>query len=73
MKASKFRDQTIDELRLEEEKLKEQIFRLRFQFAVGQAENPMRIRLARRDLARVQTIITEKRRAAEAQRPAGRG
>jgi large subunit ribosomal protein L29 len=73
MKASKFRDQTIDELKLEEARLKEQIFRLRFQFAVGQAENPMRIRLARRDLARVQTVLTEKQRDAGAQVRAGRG
>jgi len=72
MKASKIREQSVEELHVEEAKLKEQIFRLRFQFAIGQVENPMRIRLARRDLARVQTILSERQRAA-AVRPAGRG
>lgn len=72
MKPGKIREQSVEELHLEEAKLKDQIFRLRFQFAIGQVENPMRIRLARRDLARVQTIISEKVRAA-AVRPAGRG
>lgn len=64
MKAAKIRDLSPDELRLEEAKLKEQIFKLRFQFAVGQTENPMKIRQARKDLARVKTIINEKRRLA---------
>jgi large subunit ribosomal protein L29 len=73
MKASKFRDQTVDELHLEEQRLKEQIWRLRFQFAVGQVDNPMKIRLARRDLARVQTILSEKRRAAGAEPPVSQG
>ena len=72
MKASKVRDLSVEELHLEETKLKDQIFRLRFQFAIGQVENPMKIRLTRRDLARVQTIISEKQRAA-AGRPTGRG
>jgi len=72
MKPGKIREQSVEELHLEEAKLKDQIFRLRFQFAIGQVENPMRIRLTRRDLARVQTIISEKVRAAAA-RPAGRG
>ena len=72
MKPGKIREQSVEELHLEEAKLKDQIFRLRFQFAIGQVENPMRIRLTRRDLARVQTIISEKVRAA-AVRPAGRG
>ena len=66
MKASSYREQSVDELRAEEARLKEQIFRLRFQFAVGQVDNPMRLRLARKDLARVKTILVEKRRAASA-------
>ena len=64
MKPSKLREQNPEELENEEIKLKEQIFRLRFQFAIGQADNPMRLRLARKDLARVKTILNEKRRAA---------
>ena len=72
MKPGKIREQSVEELHVEETRLKDQIFRLRFQFAIGQVENPMKIRHARRDLARVQTIISEKVRAA-AGRPAGRG
>ena len=63
MKASKFREHSVAELEQEESKLKEQIFKLRFQFAIGQADNPMKIRLARKDLARVKTILNQKRRA----------
>ena len=38
---------------------------LRFQQSTGQAENPQRLRGVRRDLARVLTILTEKRRPGE--------
>jgi large subunit ribosomal protein L29 len=60
MKAVKLRDMTRDELRLEETKLVDQIFRLRFQVAASQAENPARIRVLRKDLARVKTVLREK-------------
>jgi large subunit ribosomal protein L29 len=60
MKASQLRDKTVDELRAQERTLREQIFKLRFQTATGQAENPGRVRLVRRDLARVLTVINEK-------------
>ena len=65
MKPGKLRDRNVDELVLEEARLKEQLFKLRFQVAIGQAENPMRIRMARKDLARVKTILNEKRRAGD--------
>ena len=60
MKAGKLRDMTSDELKLEESKLVDQIFRLRFQIAASQAENPARVHLLRKDLARVKTILREK-------------
>jgi len=63
MKASKLRDQTADELRLQERQLTEQIFKLRFQIAASQAENPSRIHLLRKDLARVKTVLREKKAA----------
>jgi len=63
MKASAIRDHTIEELEVEATKLEEQIFRFRFQLAIGQTENPMKLRLARKDLARVKTILNDKRRA----------
>ena len=60
MKADKLRDMNPDELRNEETKLVDQIFRLRFQIAASQAENPARVHLLRKDLARVKTILREK-------------
>lgn len=46
--------------------LKEELFNLRFQNATGQLENPMRIREVKRTYARVQTILTERKMAAQA-------
>lgn len=61
MNASKLREMTVEDLETEGQALSEQIFRLRFQKATGQLENRTRIRQIRRDLARVKTILTEKR------------
>ena len=61
MKAEKLRDMTVDELRLEETKLTDQIFRLRFQIAASQAENPAKVHLLRKDLARVKTVLRQKK------------
>jgi len=60
MKAKQMREKSSDELRQQEEDLRAQIFKLRFQQATGQAENPQRIGLARKDLARVLTILRER-------------
>jgi large subunit ribosomal protein L29 len=68
MKAEKLREMTVDELRLEETKLQDQIFRLRFQIAASQAENPAKVHLLRKDLARVKTVMRQK----VGPRPAGR-
>lgn len=60
MKARELRDLTIDELREKYKELKKELFNLRFQKAVGQLGNPMRIRQVKRDIARIKTIIREK-------------
>ena len=60
VKARELRDKTVDELRQQEGTLREQIFKLRFQKATGQVENPARMRMARKELARVLTILNEK-------------
>jgi large subunit ribosomal protein L29 len=60
VKARQLRDKTVDELQQQERTLREQLFKLRFQKATGQVENPARMRLARRELARVLTILNEK-------------
>jgi large subunit ribosomal protein L29 len=64
MKPSKIREQSVQELQNERTRLEEQIFKLRFQNAVGQLDNPLKLRTVRRDLARVRTILNEKQRAA---------
>jgi large subunit ribosomal protein L29 len=68
MKAAKLRDMTPAEIEHEVGELREQIFRLKFQQASGQAENPLKVRLARRDLARALTVLREKERGAGAAR-----
>jgi large subunit ribosomal protein L29 len=69
MKASDLRSRTSDELTEEVETLGKEIFNLRFQRASGQLENTARVRQARRDIARIKTILGERRRQA----PSGTG
>jgi large subunit ribosomal protein L29 len=81
VKIERMSEMSAEELRHEEEKLAEQIFRFRFQLQTGNVENPSRLGQTRRDLARVKTIVRERelgierhRRAAEAgDRDAGKG
>ena len=63
IKASEFRTKTIDELRQEETDLRKELFNLRFQQVTGEIENPLRIRVVRKDIARVLTVINEKLKA----------
>ena len=56
----KLRDQDTPELNERQNELAEQVFRLRFQLSTGQAEAVPRLRLARRDFARVKTLIRER-------------
>jgi large subunit ribosomal protein L29 len=62
-KADDFRAKSADELNDQLVGMKKEQFNLRFQRANGQAENTGRIRVLRRDIARVQTILNEQRRA----------
>ena len=66
MKATDVRAKTLDELGTELEGLKKEQFNLRFQRATGQLENTARVRQVRRDIARIQTIMREKRVASSA-------
>ena len=59
MRASEFREKTVDELNNELTSLKEELFHLRFQNAIIQLENPMRIKAVKKDIARVKTILRE--------------
>jgi large subunit ribosomal protein L29 len=59
--ASDFKDLSLDQLDDQLMKLKKEQFNLRFQRASGQLENTARIRLIRRDIARVKTVASAKR------------
>jgi large subunit ribosomal protein L29 len=60
MRASELRDLTDDELRDKERELAQQLFALRLQTVTGQLENPAKVKMARRELARVLTVQREK-------------
>ena len=57
MKAEEFRTKTADELVDQLKSLKREQFNLRFQRASGQLENTARVRLVRRDIARIKTTL----------------
>jgi large subunit ribosomal protein L29 len=61
MKADDVRAMTPDQLSDELLKLKKEQFNLRFQRATGQLENTGRVRIVRRDIARMKTIAAQKR------------
>ncbi len=60
MKPAEVRDLTVAELNQKLSDLKAELFNLRFQHAVNQLDNPMRIKAVKRDIARVKTILLEK-------------
>ena len=66
VKAEELRAKTADELKDQLVDLKKEQFNLRFQRATGQLENTARVRQVRRDIARIQTIMREKRVATSA-------
>jgi large subunit ribosomal protein L29 len=61
MKAAELRDLAVDELGAKERELTGQLFRMRIQKSMGQLETPERLRTVRRDLARVKTVLRQKR------------
>ena len=63
-KADDWRHKTADQLGDELTKLKKEAFNLRFQRANGQLEKTNRVREVRRTIARIETVLTEQRRAA---------
>ena len=60
MKAAEVRELSVDELRAKEKDLDDQLFRLRVQKSMGQLEAPVKVRLVRRDLAKVKTVLRER-------------
>lgn len=63
VKAREIRSRSISELAEQLGEAKEQLFRLRFQHATHQLDDTSQLRSVRRDIARIQTVITEKARA----------
>ena len=61
MKAAELRDLGAEELGAKERELTDQLFRMRIQKSMGQLETPEKIRTVRRDLARVKTMLRQKR------------
>ena len=63
MKAAKWREFSEDELQQKTRELTEEIFNLRFQLSMGVAKNPSRLGQAKKDLARANTVLREKKGA----------
>ena len=59
-RVKKFRDMSVDELQRQEAEMGEQMFKLRFQWAMGQTETLNKMRELRKDKARLLTIMREK-------------
>ncbi len=65
MKISEIRDMTVEEMSNSRTELKDQLFKLRFQHAMGQLENTMKLKSIKRNLARIETISREKSKGTE--------
>ena len=66
---AKIRNMSPEDLAKEEEQLREQVWRLRLQMTTGQLQDPQKVRRARKDLARVLSIMREQELNAEAPKP----
>ena len=59
MNAKEIRELTVAELSEKLADLKDELYKLRFQHAINQLDNPMRITAVKKDIARVQTVLRE--------------
>ena len=59
MKASEHRNMSAEQLTAKLKELKAELFNLRFQHAINQLENPMRIQAVKKDIAKVNTVLSE--------------
>ena len=60
MRVEEIRELGVDELHTREKELDDQLFRLRIQKSMGQLEAPAKVRVLRKDLARIKTILRQK-------------
>jgi large subunit ribosomal protein L29 len=65
LRARELRDLTDDELQVKLEERRQELFNLRFQSATGALENPARLKLAKREIARILTVRSERELAKE--------
>ncbi len=66
MRAKEIRELTIQEIEALVAEKKQELFKLRFQHALGQLENTAKLRQTKKDIARLYTILSEKRRLNDA-------
>ncbi len=60
MKAKELKELTVEELQKKKKDLKEEIFNLRFQHSTGQLENTSRMKLVKKDIARIEAVLHQK-------------
>lgn len=60
MKANEIKDMTSEEIAEKVDSLKKELFNLRFQAATAQLDNPLRIKMVRKDIARAKTVLRER-------------
>jgi large subunit ribosomal protein L29 len=63
VKSSEFRELSVEELETKSRELRGELFNVKIKKSTGQLENTARLRLLRRDIARAETILCEKRGA----------
>jgi large subunit ribosomal protein L29 len=66
MKANELRELAEDELVRKKTELKDQLFKLRFQHELGQLEKAAKLQIIRKDIAKIETLLTEMRSKAKA-------
>ncbi len=66
MKLKEIRDMSVQDLAARKHELREESFHLRIQQQSGQLEKPSQLRAIRREIARLETVLTEKNKAAVA-------
>ncbi|CAG1065833.1 50S ribosomal protein L29 [uncultured bacterium] len=62
MKPAEIRDLKLDEAKAKAAELTKELFNLRMRHATNQLENPLKLRLLKREIARIKTVVAEKER-----------
>ena len=66
MKTAEFKSMTMDELNTKLKELKQELFNLRFSHATGQLTNPMLLNIAKKDIAKIKTILRQRELSGDA-------